>query len=355
MSRSFHLLAVIITGATVLAVEVLGTRVMGTYYGSSLYVWAALLCTTLVCLALGYAMGGRLADRLPQARTMYAVVLLSGLAIWLVPRLTGVLAPLGERLGLAWGAMASAFVICFLPLTLLAMMSPYVIRLRAPKVEGVGSTSGLVYALSTVGSVAGALLGGCVMIPRLGTTRSLMACSAAMTLLGAPGLALSWRPGGVAIALLVLPLALRPAHVPVPGEVFYTESPYGDLRVVDNLRDRHRPLMVNGIMQTGLPLEMGLLGRAAALETDHHYLELLPCYFPDLAAGRQGILIGLAGGILPRVLEMYDVDLTAVEIDVKVAELAKAYFGDRGEIWLPSGRQLEVDLSGFPQPASLKP
>jgi spermidine synthase len=353
MNRLFHLLTVIITGATVLALEVLGTRVIGTYYGNSLYVWAALLCTTLVCLALGYAVGGRLADRLPSPRTMYVIVLLSGLAIWLVPRLTGVLAPLGERLGLAWGAMASAFAIFFLPLTLLAMMSPYVIRLRAPKVEGVGATSGLVYALSTVGSVAGVLLVGFVMIPTLGTTRSLSACSGAMIALGAVGLAFSWRAGGWAIILLVLPLAFRPAHVPLPGEIYHAESPYGELRVIDNLRDRHRMLMVNGVMQTGLPLDMDLLGRAAALKTDSYYLELLPYYFPDLAAGRQGILIGLAGGMLPRVMEMYDVDLTAVEIDVKVAELAKAYFGYRGEIRLSSGRRLDLDVSRFPNRQSL--
>ena len=70
------------------------------------------------------------------------LVMLAGGSVLGVPFLTGVLAPLGDRLGLAWGAIASAAVIFFLPLTLLAMAGPYVIRLRARHVRRVGSTSG---------------------------------------------------------------------------------------------------------------------------------------------------------------------------------------------------------------------
>jgi spermidine synthase len=279
---------------------------------------------------------------------MYALVLAAGVSIWLVPRLTVVLAPFAERFGLDWGAMASALVIFFLPLTLLAMMSPYVIRLRATKVEGVGWTSGLVYALSTVGSVAGVLLVGFFMIPKLGTTRSLGICSGTMIGLGAIGLACSWRKGVAGLLLLALPVIFSSKDAAVPGEIYHTESPFGELRVVDSLRDRHRMLMVNGIMQTGMPMDMGLLGRGASLKTDSYYLELLPYYFPDLLAGRKGILIGLAGGMFPRMLEMYDADLTAVEIDLKVAELAKAYFGYRGEIHFPSGQVHQLNVARFP-------
>ena len=57
LTRGFLLVLVTVTGATVLALEILGTRVIGTHYGSSLYVWAALLSVTLVCLAMGYAIG----------------------------------------------------------------------------------------------------------------------------------------------------------------------------------------------------------------------------------------------------------------------------------------------------------
>ena len=41
-----------------------------------------------------------------RGRVLTVTTTVSFASIWLVPRLTGVLAPLGERLGLAWGAMA---------------------------------------------------------------------------------------------------------------------------------------------------------------------------------------------------------------------------------------------------------
>ena len=42
LASLYLLVLVTVTGGVVLAIEVLGTRVIGTYYGSSLYVWAAL-------------------------------------------------------------------------------------------------------------------------------------------------------------------------------------------------------------------------------------------------------------------------------------------------------------------------
>jgi spermidine synthase len=359
LQRIFLLVLVTVTGATVLCLEILGTRVIGTHYGSSLYVWAALLSVTLVCLALGYVIGGRLADRLPQGWVLCLVLLVAGLSILMVPLLTGVLVPLDESFGLAWGAIASALVIFFLPLTLLATSSPYVIRLLARDVKGVGSISGSVYALSTVGSVAGVLFVSLWMIPTLGTRSSLRVCAATMIVTAVVGLLVTrGRKAVAALILLPLPFLLGAAEPALEGELFRTESPFGELRVLQREahgRGTYRMLMVNGIMQTGMPLDITKVGAGDLLQSDRYFLELLPYHYPDLASGRKGVLIGLAGGMFARVMEFYDVDLTAVEIDVKVAELAQAYFGYRGDICWPSGVGHDVDLDRFPnrqRPAS---
>ena len=55
--------AVAISGASVLALEILGTRVLGPFYGNSLFLWSALITVTLAALAIGYAVGGRWADK----------------------------------------------------------------------------------------------------------------------------------------------------------------------------------------------------------------------------------------------------------------------------------------------------
>lgn len=353
--RLYLLVLVTITGGVVLAIEILGTRVIGTFYGSSLYVWAALLSVTMVCLAIGYAVGGRLADRVPRAWMLHVLVLLAGASVLLVAPLRAVLAPFNESFGLAWGAIASAMVMFFLPLTLLAMAGPYVIRLRARVVESVGSTSGAVYALSTIGSVAGVLVAVFWMIPQLGTRGSLLACSATLISLGAVGLAAACGGRAAPAVLLAgLPSLIGSSPTPLAGELHYSESAYGDLRVIERTRSQrgtHRMLMVNGIMQTGMPLDIGLVAQGSILQTDSYYLELLPYFHADLGDGRRGVLIGLAGGMFPRVMEFYNIDWTAVEIDVKVAELAKAYFGYLGDIHLADGTPRAVDLARFPNRA----
>jgi len=356
LAGGFLLALVTVTGAVVLALEVLGTRVIGTHFGSSLYVWAALITVTLVCLSIGYWVGGKLADRLPRAWMLCLLVMLSGASVLLVPLMKPLLGPLSDAMGLAWGAMAAAGVFFSLPLTLLAMAGPYVIRLRARRVEGMGSTSGAVYALSTIGSVAGALAVSFWMIPSLGTATSLLVCSGVLIGLGAVGLAVVTRGRAVAAVVLIgLPWPARAADGAPPGQLHHAESAYGDLRVVQRDvpgRGLYRMLMVNGIMQTGMPLDVELVGPGSILQTDSYYLELLPYFYPDLAAGRTGVLIGLAGGMFPRVMEFYEIDWTAVEIDVKVAELAKAYFGYRGDIRRADGSPHDVDLSRFADRAS---
>lgn len=351
-AHPYLLVLVTVTGACVLALEILGTRVVGTYYGSSLYVWAALLSVTLTCLAVGYAVGGRLADRVPRAWMLYLLVVLAGGSVLLTGPLKSVLAPAADWFGLAWGALASALVIFFLPLTLLATASPYVIRLMARRIESVGSASGAVYAVSTVGSVGGALAAGFWMIPALGTAASLNVISGVLIGVGALGLVLRWRGRAAPLFLLcALPFIAGIGERSVRGELYHTESAYGDLRVLQRDqqgRGPHRMLMVDGIMQTGMPLDIDLVDAGAILQSDSYYLELLPYFHPDLGDGREGVLIGLAGGMFPRVMEFYNIDWTAVEIDLKVAELAKAYFGYRGDIFYSDGTRHRVDLSRFP-------
>ena len=65
MKNGYIYLAVTASGASVLAIEILGTRILGPFYGVSLFLWSALITVTLAALSLGYAIGGRWADNGP--------------------------------------------------------------------------------------------------------------------------------------------------------------------------------------------------------------------------------------------------------------------------------------------------
>jgi hypothetical protein len=48
-----------------MVVEILGSRMLAPTFGTTHHVWTALITIALVGLALGYAIGGRVADRKP--------------------------------------------------------------------------------------------------------------------------------------------------------------------------------------------------------------------------------------------------------------------------------------------------
>jgi len=348
--RYYPLAFVTVTGGAVMGLEILGTRVIGTVYGSSLFVWGALLTTTLVCLAVGYAVGGALADRWPHDWLLYLLTILAGGAVLAIPATQGILQPCFHRFGARGGALVSAFAVFAGPLTMLGLASPFVIRLLARSLQATGRTAGAVFALSTAGSVAGTLLTSFYLIPELGTRWSLAVQAGAMILVGAIGLLV--RFGMRCLPVAALAAAAWPigrGGPAVANEVlFRTESPYGRMAIVQPAGSGYRMLFVNGIMQTGMPLDIARRDRTSLLRTDSYYLELLPYFHEDPDEPRSCLLIGLAGGCFARVMELYPIHVTAVEIDVKVAELAKAYFGYRGSIYCGDDREHVIDLNRFP-------
>ncbi len=177
---------VTITGAAVMILELLGTRIIGPFYGVSLYVWSSLIAVTLIALALGYFLGGMLADRYPAVRLTH-VILVSAITTVIIPFLSGPVLRATDSFGLRAGAFASALLLFTLPLTALAMVGPYVIKRATRDLSGVGTVAGSVYAISTVGSVAGTLLLGFFLLPMFGTRAIIFSLSLLLGLPDHPG------------------------------------------------------------------------------------------------------------------------------------------------------------------------
>src|SRR6266545_2479912 len=66
--------AVLVGGASVMIVEILGSRMLAPTFGTTLHVWSALITVTLAALAIGYAWGGRIADRRPELGALMVVI-----------------------------------------------------------------------------------------------------------------------------------------------------------------------------------------------------------------------------------------------------------------------------------------
>jgi hypothetical protein len=91
-------------------------------------------------------------------------------------------ASVGAFLGSFFAVMALFAV----PITLLGMASPFVIRLAVTSVDRAGEVAGRIYALSTVGSIVGTFAPVAVVIPAIGTRRTMVATAALLALAAAP-------------------------------------------------------------------------------------------------------------------------------------------------------------------------
>ena len=103
-------LTVSITGAAVMMLELLGTRIIGPFYGVSLIVWSSLISVTLMALAIGYSIGGRLADRDGPVKLSH-IIFLAAVYTGAIPLMSGPIQLATDSLGLRAGAFASALIL----------------------------------------------------------------------------------------------------------------------------------------------------------------------------------------------------------------------------------------------------
>ena len=163
-----------------MVLEIIGVRYLAKDFGGSFYVWVSQIGVILIALALGYALGGALADRFRRASFLAAPLAAAGLFTAMIPNFTPPLLdaivtrhPAGEEIPLIWQKLDPAMgstVVFFLPCLVLAVLSPFMIRVSARQLESVGTISGMIYAASTVGGIAGVFVAGYVFIDYLTVT-----------------------------------------------------------------------------------------------------------------------------------------------------------------------------------------
>jgi len=165
--------------------ELAGSRVLGPYLGTSIFIWTSLIGIILGSLSLGYFIGGRLADKRPSYSMLAWIILIAALLIGFTTLVKEFfLFNLPKAIsGLKWQSIAAS-VFLFAPASIfLGMVSPYAVRLKIKALQTSGTTVGNLYAISTVGSIAGTFAAGFVLIPVMGTTNILMTITALLAIL----------------------------------------------------------------------------------------------------------------------------------------------------------------------------
>jgi spermidine synthase len=333
------------TGGAIMIVEILGAKMLAPYVGTSHFVWTAQIAITLVALAAGYYVGGWRVDRSPRLGPLYAAILVAGLYLC---GATLVIRPvaywcLGFRLAL--GSLLASAILFFVPLSLLAMVGPFFVRVLTTSVSGVGGNVGRLTALGTLGSFLGTLLIGYVLIPFLPNSVTMVLTAGLLFLLVAVYFS-AWggrsSSRGAATAAIVAGLALGFLGVRADGRTAWTSSVerfrgnsnFGQLQVIDSASGSERYYLNDYLIQNTYDP-----GTKQSLSMFTYLLhDLARAYAPQVD---RVLCIGLGVGIVPMRFVREGAAVDVVEINPAVVPVAQRFFDcepERLSLHLDDGR-----------------
>lgn len=323
-------------GFHLLLLEIVAARVMAPYFGNTLITWTAIITSVLLGLSLGYALGAAALGKqsLIEIKTRRqllgaATALLTAIALWTVLLPTFGNAALfrlsASAAGVAvgpWRQLLAAMLLFAPPLLLLATLSPLLVELQAKIIrQAPGRSAGLISAVGTIGSLAGALVTGFWLIPSFRIsiilkTAALLQLALAIVCASLVGRkALQWVVAVVLFFVLVFVVSKRSR-----GEALWESQ---------NLYHRHLVTQVNGYRNLYLDRSLQgtmLPGQPTTLVTP--YLTMLHQIHKIIPNYRKALVIG--GGtysISNYVLAVKpDADISAAEIDPTVTEIARRFF-----------------------------
>jgi spermidine synthase len=330
--RTFLLFTSFLSGASIMSIELCASRVLAPGFGGSIYVWGSLIGVIMAALSFGYYLGGKRADRSKDSNVIFASVLFAAVAVAVSMALSEPVVILATQLGIIWGPISASVVLFFAPMAILSMVSPAVIRFSARDMASIGESAGQVYAISTIGSILGTFATAFMLLPFFGTRMTLILNAVLLAGIGIAGLS-GKKP--TLYALLIIPCIIAvyqgASLSRVTGTLVYSaESEYNIIHVYET--PEYIMLMLNDenymqtIMMKGEQLSGGYYNAMSV--------------GPAINNAKRVLFLGLAGGTVVRQMHgLFDVKIDAVEIDPKVVEVARRYFG------LKQDRRLRIHVS----------
>jgi predicted membrane-bound spermidine synthase len=322
-------------GMASLGAEIAAARLLAPWFGASTIVWANTIATVLVALSIGYAIGGRLADRNPTLSGLARWVVLAAALLAMVPFVSGPFLRLSvdafDELsgGLFVGSLLGVGVLIAVPVLLLGMVSPYAVRLKVDQVEDAGRVAGRLYAIGTIGSLTGTFAAALLLIPLIGTQRTFLLFSLVLALVAIPAMGRTWLVGAL-VALAIAGLILVPVGatktVTASGKVIWEkETEYQYARVIeesdgDRVLELNEGQAVHSVWRKGEWLMGG------------YWDSLLVLTFAGGRPPQHIVNLGSAAGTVARGIDHYfpEIRVDAVELDPDVTKVGQELFDFHG-------------------------
>ncbi|MEW8441858.1 MAG: fused MFS/spermidine synthase [Candidatus Thiodiazotropha taylori] len=232
-------LAVFLSSAALLVLEILAGRLLAPHIGVSLYTWTSIIGVILAGLSLGNWLGGVWADRGADGRVAGVAMALAGiyamLALPLMDGLGGLLA--AQQVGLLGSSFVFAFTLFAPPAVAIGIVTPLLTTRALDLDPRAGHVVGRMHALAAIGSIVGTFAAGYWLVQSFGSRAILFGTGVGLILLAAPFLMRMRLPVLVILVLATLFSALLSLSQQGLRGSCDRESQYFCIRVVDRSSD----------------------------------------------------------------------------------------------------------------------
>jgi spermidine synthase len=316
-----------VTGGAIMVVEILGARMLSPFIGTSHFVWTAQIAVTLVALACGYYLGGRLADRSQNLAWLYGSYLVA--AVYLIATVP-LCEPVAYRcldFNLAVGSLLASTFLFLVPLALLAFTGPFLVRVITLNVSNLGGNVGRLTAIGTVGSFLGTMLVSYVMLPLLANSHAMYLTALMLVALSGIYFILFRRTARLTIAvsaILAVSIGLlygrseQHAHANAT-ELFSGNSYFGELKVLAWNFDGTLLFTNDNLLQN----TYDPVNRRGMSNFTYMLAGLARAYTP---AVDDVLCIGLGVGLVPMDFATQGARVDVVEINPAVVPIAERFF-----------------------------
>lgn len=349
LRRTGYAGALFLSAAGGLILEIVAGRMIAPYVGMSLYTWTAVIAVVLAGFSIGHWIGGRLAT-LGHEGSCWRLAWLLGLAALTTAACLPLIRLLSPSLLSAGLHPITAIVLLtgslfLLPSLFVGAVSPILTKLAVDTLpREPGRAIGLMFASGAVGSIAGTLGAGYVLISWIGTIGSVLAVATGYLLL-AGGFAWAARPSArqgtiAASAFLLAALSLLglASHAQALTSPCRVESQYYCIQVIDFGAETGRPSAVMVLDHLG----HGINDRDDPTVLHSSYLRLTDRLLRRrLGADErfEAFFIGGGANTLPRAwgANYLEASLLVAEVDPAVTQVA------REAMWFEPGAKTRVE------------
>lgn len=324
---------VFLCGALTMVLELIAARVLSPYVGSSNLIWTTIIGIILISMSVGYWYGGKVADKNKEndINILASYLLISAIVTSFIPILeVCLISTLAKYISnLIIVAIISTIITFGIPSFLLATVSPIAVKIKNQNLDNVGTTSGKISSLSTIGSIFGTFFAGFVLIPNMGVRNIILGSTIILWILS---IYLAEKRPKKYYIFMVIELIIIVGLNLIGGIMFRNSNPkvikdidseYSRIwvREISAGETKYKVLQVDTGIESYINQETGEMG-AKYLS----YYDLFDYYNKE---AKNTLMIGGAGYTYPiHFLKKYpEKTIDVVEIDEKMTKVAVEEFG----------------------------